>query len=78
MVVGLVGDDDAVALALLLGKEDDAGVFLRALDDIRRCYEKGENLMEAIVRASNYRISVGEINETLKAVHGQWNPPLFT
>lgn len=61
-----------------LRRDRDSVKAGKALDDIRRCYEKGGNLMEAIVKASTDRISIGEITDALKAVHGQWNPPLFT
>ena len=49
----------------------------KALEDIKRCWERNGNLMEVIVESVQARVSEGEISRTLKECYGTWNPPLF-
>jgi len=57
--------------------ERDSTRAEKALDDIRRCCDRDDNLMEVIVEAVASRVSEGEISRALKDSYGIWNPPLF-
>lgn len=58
-------------------KERDTSQALRALDDISRCCDKGQNLMNVIVESVKSRITEGEISQVLREHYGTWNAPLF-
>ena len=57
--------------------ERDAEKAQAALDEIKRCCDRGENLMEVIVESVKARVSEGDITRALKEYYGIWNPPLF-
>jgi len=57
--------------------ERDAGEVQNALDEIKRCCERGGNLMDVMVEAVGARVSEGEVTRTIKGFYGTWNPPLF-
>ncbi|MEJ2719294.1 MAG: methylmalonyl-CoA mutase family protein [Deltaproteobacteria bacterium] len=57
--------------------ERDAHAAQKALDDILRSCDAGDNLMEVIVESVKARVSEGEITRVLRQCFGTWNPPIF-
>ena len=49
----------------------------KALDNIARCCDKDENLMDVMVDSVKAYITEGEVSNTIKKSYGTWNPPLF-
>lgn len=49
----------------------------KALDDVSRCCERNENLMEMLVDNVKVLVTEGEVSKAMKRVYGVWDPPLF-
>ena len=58
-------------------KERSAAGVQKAMDDISRCCDEDNNLMEVIVEAVQANITEGEITKKLREKYGIWDPPLF-
>ncbi len=58
-------------------KERSAAGVQKAMDDISRCCDEDNNLMEVIVEAVQANITEGEITGKLREKYGTWDPPLF-
>ncbi len=58
-------------------KERSAAGVRKAMDDISRCCDEDNNLMEVIVEAVQANITEGEITGKLREKYGIWDPPLF-
>ncbi len=48
-----------------------------ALKDLEEAAESDQNLMPHIIRAVRSRVTIGEINQTLRGVFGEYQPPAF-
>lgn len=61
----------------MIKKKRSTTAVQKALDEISRSCEQGDNMMEKIVQAVPAYLTEGEIAKVLKKCYGIWNPPLF-
>jgi methylmalonyl-CoA mutase N-terminal domain/subunit len=73
------GETERVQLANLrkVKAERNNGQVRKALDDLRRVAEKGENVMPCCIEASKVYATEGEIMDILRDVHGEFKEPSF-
>lgn len=58
-------------------KERNSAAVTKALDDLGRACDQGNNLMDVLVEGVKSYVTEGEISTLLKNKYGIWNPPLF-
>ncbi|MBK7975466.1 MAG: protein meaA [Deltaproteobacteria bacterium] len=53
----------------------DAGAVTKALDDLKRALESGENVMPASIRAAHAGVTVGEWSGVVRELYGEYRAP---